>query len=145
MYTLLHESWRTDAGKCANSINALTTGLTTRALTIVDVFFTVFPTKAIRTLTEVRDGAGGHLKVDMTRFNACGIVLTLVVLTLVDINFAVLPGEPLITDTGIGLWTVLEAGAMVQAGLKMARVMRDVTDRTTPTSTALALEANVHC
>ena len=113
MYTLLHESWRTDAGKCANSINALTTSLTTRALTIVDVFFTVFPAKAIRTLTEVRDGAGGHLKVNMPCFNACGIVLTLVVLTLVDINFAVLPGEPLITDTGIGLWTVLEAGAMV--------------------------------
>ena len=80
----------------------------------------------------------------MTRVNACGIVLTLVVLTLIDINFTVLSGETPITDAGVGLWTVLEASAMVQAWLKMARVMRDVTDRASPTSVTLTLEANVH-
>ena len=54
---LLLESRRTDAGECANPINALTASLATRALAIVNVFLTEFPAEAIGTLTEIRDGA----------------------------------------------------------------------------------------
>ena len=54
---LLLESRRTDAGECANPINALAASLATRALAIVNVFLTEFPTEAIGTLTEIRDGA----------------------------------------------------------------------------------------
>ena len=110
--TYILGSWRTDAGKCANSINALATRLTTRALAIVDVFFAVFSTKTIGTLTEVQHAAGRYLKVNMTGFNAGGIVLTLVLLALVDIHFAVFSGETLFTEAGIGV-DILDAGAMV--------------------------------
>ena len=56
-FMLLLESRRTDAGECANPINALAASLATRALAIVNVFLTEFPTEAIGTLTEIRDGA----------------------------------------------------------------------------------------
>ena len=80
----------------------------------------------------------------MTCVKAGRVVLTLVMLTLVNIDFTILASETFVTNASVGFWSVFEASAIVEAGLKMARVMREIADGSTPTSGALALEADVH-
>ena len=83
------------------------------------------------------------VKVYLANVHTGCIILALVVLALVYVNLTVLPGVSDITDAGVGLRAVLEAGAMVEAGLEAARVMGDVTDRASPSRGTLASESNV--
>lgn len=144
MFNLLLESRWTDAGEGANSVNTLTTRLTDSGLTVINVLLTVFPAESIATLTEVMLRGGGHLKVSVVSIDASGIILALVVLAFININFTVLSGETLVTDTSICLRTIFKTRAMVEARIVQARIMRHVTNRPTPASVTLTLEADVH-
>ena len=61
----------------------------------------------------------------MTCVKAGRVVLTLVMLTLVNIDFTILASETFVTNASVGFRSVFEASAIVEAGLEMARVMRD--------------------
>ena len=145
MFNVLLESRWADAGKGANSVNTLTAGLTDSGLTVINVLLTVFPAESIATLTEVMLRGGGHLKVSVVSIDASGIILALVVLALIHINFTVLSCETLVTDTSICLRTIFKTRAMVEARIVQAGIMRHVTNRPTPASVTLTLEADVHC
>ena len=144
MFNLLLESRWTDAGEGANSVNTLTARLTDSGFTVINVLLTVFPAESIATLTEVMLRCGGHLKVSVVSIDASGIILALVVLAFININFTVLSGETLVTDTSICLRTIFKTLAMVEARIVQARIMRHVTNRPTPASVTLTLEADVH-
>ena len=144
MFNLLLESRWTDAGEGANSVNTLTARLTDSGLTVINVLLTVFPAESIATLTEVMLRGGGHLKVSVVSIDASGIILALVVLAFININFTVLSGETLVTNTSISLWTIFKTRAMVEARIVQAGIMRHVTNRPTPASVTLTLEADVH-
>ena len=144
MFNLLLESRWTDAGEGANSVNTLTARLTDSGLTVINVLLTEFPAESIATLTEVMLRGGGHLKVSVVSIDASGIILALVVLAFININFTVLSGETLVTNTSISLWTIFKTRAMVEARIVHAGIMRHVTNRPTPASVTLTLEADVH-
>ena len=144
MFNVLLESRWTDAGEGANSVNTLTARLTDSGLTVINVLLTVFPAESIATLTEVMLRGGGHLKVSVVSIDASGIILALVVLAFININFTVLSGETLVTNTSISLWTIFKTRAMVEARIVQAGIMRHVTNRPTPASVTLTLEADVH-
>ena len=136
------EAGRADAGEGPDAIHTQTAVLTPAVLTIINIFFAILSSETIGALTEIGKTAAGEVKICVANVYARSVVCALVPVTFINVDLTVPSVVAGFTDTGVVLGSVTEAGAVVDAGLEVARVVWDGTDRSTPAGGTMALEAH---